>query len=119
MNFFNILRPEIIIKVNFREKNLNIVNELKEQPNTFLCHWNMYILQVQKVDTFDSNSDSDWLYIVERDGMYVGQGTISAKTCKFSDVLQKCFDMIDEDITDIECVTEHYLSHLKTLAPYR
>lgn len=102
---------------------MNIVNKLKGQHNEFLCHWNMYVLQVKKVDTFDSNSDSnsnsDWLYIVERDGMYIDQGTISAKTCKLSDAVQKCFDKINKDIDDIEYVTEHYLSHLKTLAQYR
>ena len=95
---------------------MNIVNKLKGQHNEFLCHWNMYVLQVKKVDTFDSNSDSnsnsDWLYIVERDGMYIDQGTISVKTCKLSDAVQKCFDKIDKDIDDIEYVTEHYLSHL-------
>lgn len=61
------------MKINFRGKNVNIVNKLKGQHNESLCHWNMYVLQVKKVDTFDSNSDSnsnsDWLYIVERDGM--------------------------------------------------
>lgn len=107
------------MKVNFRGKNLNILNELKEQHNEFLCHWNMYILQVKKVNTLDSNSDPEWLYIVERDGMYIAQGTISAKTCNLSDALQKCFDKIDDDIEDIEYITEHYLSHLKILEQYR
>lgn len=107
------------MKVNFRGKNLNIVNELKGQQNEFLCHWNIYVLQVKKVNTFDSNSDPEWLYIVERDGMYIGQGTMSVKTCKISDAVQKCFDQIDEDINNIEYVTEHYLSHLKILAQYR
>lgn len=107
------------MRVNFRGKNVNITNELKGQRNVFLCHWNMYVLEVKKVDAFDSDSDPDWLYLVQRNGMYICQGTVSAKTCKMSDAVQKCFDKIDKDIDNIECVIAHYLSHLKTLAQYR
>ena len=70
------------MRVNFRGKNVNITNELKGQRNVFLCHWNMYVLEVKKVDAFDSDSDPDWLYLVQRNGMYIGQGTVSAKTCR-------------------------------------
>lgn len=102
------------MKIKFRGKTLNITNELKGRRD-FLCHWNMYIVEIEKIDDFEPYLS----YSVSRNDMFIETNDLSAKTHKLSEVVQTCFDLIDDDIDDMEEEAKCLLSQLQTLKAYR
>lgn len=102
------------MKVNFRGKVLNIKNELKSRAE-FCCNWNMYTIEIERWRSeklwnyYISSKQFDWTFIDK----------VSTKDYTMSQVLQLCFDLIDQNIDNIEKESEKLLNNLQLLTSYR
>lgn len=100
------------MKVNFRNKTINVKNDLGK-GNRFQCNWNGYELDIEK---YDGNWD---YYVKDINGEYLEAEIIPAKGLTMTEMVQKCFDLIDNDIDEVEKDVAKNLKLLNMLRSYR
>lgn len=102
------------MKVNFKGEALNIKNELKSSTK-FKCKWKMYTIEVERY-----TDKKLWIYFIYSDEMDYNYGNgVSTKEYTMTQVLQLCFDMIDENIKETEENLKKTLTNLNKLCKYR
>jgi len=102
------------MKVNFKGETINLKNELKSRTE-FKCKWEMYTIEVERW-----TDEKLWSYFIYSDKMDCSQGDeVSTKEYTMTQVLQLCFDMIDENIKETEEDLKKTLDNLNKLCKYR
>ena len=100
------------MKVQFQGKAINLKNELKSRIE-FKCQWEMYTIEIEKW-----TEEKVWYFYVYTDE-YTIEDQLSTTEYTMSQVLQKCFDIIDKDIEETEEKLIKILGNLNKLNQYR
>lgn len=102
------------MKIQFRGKTINLKNELKSRVE-FKCKWEMYTIEIEKF-----TEEKFWNYFLYSHEMdYSQSDEVSTKEYTMTQVLQLCFDLIDENIKETEEDLMKTLENLNKLNQYR
>ena len=101
------------MKINFRGKTLNIKNQYNSRIE-FLTHFEMYTIEIEKW-----KETKEWSYTIGYEDQILHGDNVETKNYTLTQVVQLCFDEIDEDIKETEEYIANTLTNLKKLSQYR